>query len=727
MKKVKEYRIPGLVCFLLMIITQSVGAWGLLLNESKELDPISAHFIDDTTFMLLCSSKREEPIPYDPWGRSYKIPRVFIYKMATDGSILSFAEHYIDLNKYAERPGGGFFISGIKTTEEHKEGSRDGERILCLDENGNVLWDFAFVNREVEYRHIEILKAGYDGGLIAVSTVSNRDSDEHFLQITKIDAKGNKVAENSISEFPGKISWMIEYTVDFIEILPDGYRLSMTEWWDSHDCETFAWIVRTDLRGKVLFSNKIQESELPCLCKIADNAYYCGTPNTNSVIIDSMGERTAGFWGKEIRAVCCLPCKEGDFAVLSGLSFFKGDRDSLFWKKEYGFLLENSNLTEASGRLFIEKPEGGFIVFATGKTIENLHWRYTKVLWIFDVDPSGDPEINREASRETTANVHLVNNLDYYGCSWVHVKDEYCFTLSLPNEYRQMDLDYKMKYPNRHSKLSCATLFSVLDMTNPLSVKTINRFRPSTYKSFKDIVFQDSFGYAITTSQGNLADFIAFDFSDLRSPFETTVFQTRRKFSAIAVQGHYAYLLNSDKVFSIMDISSPEKYNIVGFDTTIGISADKMVIDSSFVYIAAKEEGLRVYDVFDPFGPFEVGKLNTPGKAEDICIDSATIFIADGYGGLRIIDISNLYDPKFVGFYQNGEYFNSVYLENRFAYVTTSDFGLRIIDINDPAKPFEIGRYATNGIPMDAFVNLTTAFVADYDSGLYILDLSDIE
>ncbi len=719
-----------LVVILSIILFQNIGAWEIFLHERNTLVPHEAHFIDDTTFVLLCSNERKEVIPNNQWGHSYSIRRTFVYTITTSGRILSFEEHYISLGKSAKMPDGGFVLSGTRTTEEHKKDVSSKECVFRLNENGEILWKYKFDEEEEAYHIIEKIVIDSKGDIIVFSSVRNRNDGSFIIPIIKLDKNGKKLSECYLTGFPGETKWSVNYTVEYIEILSGGYRLFMTEWKDGHDCETAAWVVRTDFKGKVLFSNRIRETELPCSGKIGDNAYFCEAPwiiGTNSIIMDSLGNIYDDFWGKEIRSTYFSESSNNDFLILSAFTLVKGDIDSLHWKRDYSSFIDTSKFKLASGHSVIEKPGGGFILFAIGETLKDSYWGISQVLWIFPVDSLGNPEIERPTTKAENLNVYLVNRIILDGCSLVNVRDNYCYATARPiYHYMEANLSIKRKYSKNPLVSQDTRRLVIFEISNLQSIDTIGQIYPGTYMHIEDIVISDSIAYIITNSQGSYGKFAFFNLSNPDSIFKSYLFNTRRRFYGLSLYGQYAYTINSDRVFTVLHIPASDTAYVVGLDTTIGLLANKIVSDNSFAYIAAWEEGLRIYDVHNPTDPYETGKLNTPGSSVDIFIDENIAYIADGYAGLRIINISNPYNPEDAGFYQTDEYFNSVCVESCFAYVTVADFGLRIIDISDPAMPFEVGYYATKGRPLDVAVQDMTIFVADYDRGLIILDSSPI-
>lgn len=76
---------------------------------------------------------------------------------------------------------------------------------------------------------------------------------------------------------------------------------------------------------------------------------------------------------------------------------------------------------------------------------------------------------------------------------------------------------------------------------------------------------------------------------------------------------------------------------------------EKMCIRDDFLYVAAHNKGIRIYNISDPENPTLTGRLDD-GFVDAFAIDVAndTAFVADGGGGLKIVDVGDKSQPRII-------------------------------------------------------------------------------
>jgi len=73
---------------------------------------------------------------------------------------------------------------------------------------------------------------------------------------------------------------------------------------------------------------------------------------------------------------------------------------------------------------------------------------------------------------------------------------------------------------------------------------------------------------------------------------------------------------------------------------------EKMCIDGDYLYVAARDAGLRIFSLTDPENPVLVGSLGSPlMDSWAVTVEGNTAYVADGAGGLKIIDVTNKAAP----------------------------------------------------------------------------------
>jgi hypothetical protein len=87
--------------------------------------------------------------------------------------------------------------------------------------------------------------------------------------------------------------------------------------------------------------------------------------------------------------------------------------------------------------------------------------------------------------------------------------------------------------------------------------------------------------------------------------------------------------------------------NIGHIATDVGNAGNAycVTVTGNFAYVADFDGGLRVYNVFNPANPFQVGYLNNGGLARGVAVSGNYAFLANGDDGLRadlLLPILNL-------------------------------------------------------------------------------------
>jgi hypothetical protein len=77
---------------------------------------------------------------------------------------------------------------------------------------------------------------------------------------------------------------------------------------------------------------------------------------------------------------------------------------------------------------------------------------------------------------------------------------------------------------------------------------------------------------------------------------------------------------------------------------------EKMDIAGDYLYVAAHNKGIRVFDIADPEIPAEIGRLDDGFiDAFDIAISGTVAYVADGPAGLKIVNVADPQNPVLVG------------------------------------------------------------------------------
>ncbi len=211
------------------------------------------------------------------------------------------------------------------------------------------------------------------------------------------------------------------------------------------------------------------------------------------------------------------------------------------------------------------------------------------------------------------------------------------------------------------------------------------------------------------------------------------------QYNDVVVKDGIAYIAAGDFGLQVFDITNPSnpvnkfyldidiQKNNRDLATSLDISGDK-------IYLAFKEEGLRVYDISDDKqNPVKTEKLySTAGEANDVVISNEVAYVAVGSAGLQVFDLkadsTKGYTEKTPGDALG------VFVVDDYAYIAGSKRGLHIIQVSDPEKPTLINSIETPGTATAVYVaemdngagsKRKYAFVAVGEEGLFIADVTD--
>ena len=123
--------------------------------------------------------------------------------------------------------------------------------------------------------------------------------------------------------------------------------------------------------------------------------------------------------------------------------------------------------------------------------------------------------------------------------------------------------------------------------------------------------------------------------------------------SDIALHGGYAYLCAESLI--VVDSRVPQQSRIVSKRDMDG-TAYRVVVDAaspSYVYVAALEGGLHVFDITAPSVPRPVGSYATQGNATGVALAPDRAYLLDSGVGVTVLDVSDPRQPRLHGVYEN--------------------------------------------------------------------------
>jgi hypothetical protein len=162
--------------------------------------------------------------------------------------------------------------------------------------------------------------------------------------------------------------------------------------------------------------------------------------------------------------------------------------------------------------------------------------------------------------------------------------------------------------------------------------------------------------------------------------------------------GSHAYVSDNDSNIHIISIDAPS--SPVELSSFAVSDVEDFAVSGDYLYIAAGDDGLRIYNVSLPLTPFFVGYFDPDqhSNAYGVCVDSSYAYLVGGSFDFMILSVVNPRDIVELSHLETDDINEvNIALSGSNAFVAASGSGLRVISIADPANPVEIGSYDVSG------------------------------
>lgn len=244
--------------------------------------------------------------------------------------------------------------------------------------------------------------------------------------------------------------------------------------------------------------------------------------------------------------------------------------------------------------------------------------------------------------------------------------------------------------------------------------------------------------YAFTSDGPSLR---VYDLFDITNPQEVPSAVDTMYFYHLQVSGTYLYVAAYDRGLHIFNIDDPTSVSEIGHcdtpDVALDLALSQSVQGRRYAYIAALGEGMRIIDISDAFHPAEISSIRVAGSALGVAVSKPTpnsrTYAYISAAGLYIIDVTDPLVPKEMSetFLLGG--LSDVAVQGNYAYVAQVPYldsarqqhngGLRIIDASNPSEPISIGFLEIPGYPWQLVVAGDYVYLAEGDSGVRVIDV----
>ncbi|MBD3288940.1 hypothetical protein GF337_09070, partial [candidate division KSB1 bacterium] len=193
-------------------------------------------------------------------------------------------------------------------------------------------------------------------------------------------------------------------------------------------------------------------------------------------------------------------------------------------------------------------------------------------------------------------------------------------------------------------------------------------------------------------------------------------------FEKLDVTDDYAFISCGGNGVIVLDIKQPDLLpEIVTIPT---YSANDVLVEEDFLYVADDTDGLKVFDISTVTAPVQIGEYDNRGRSEEIQKSGDIVYIGDYHEGVRLVDVTTKSSPVEIGSFDTRGETTGIAADGSYMYTVEREKGLRVFDISDIHNPAEIG-FCELKDPVDIQLRDHYAFIADDFNGFRVIDISD--
>ena len=361
-----------------------------------------------------------------------------------------------------------------------------------------------------------------------------------------------------------------------------------------------------------------------------------------------------------------------------------------------------------------------------------------------------------------------------------HFKKVYIIEVSQPNSPNLLTTYYSQDYAHgiavrgNYAYLANGQAgLSILDISNPcepnlLSVCDTHGEAYGVALNEGGVYVSDALSDDGDSGVMNFIDATVPDYPYLEYSYYTGSYAYR-----LAVQNNLVYIVNKERGFDIIDVSSPFEQFRAGHFARIE-NAHHVSFDGNRTCLTDGYSGVHFFDMSDPARPAclgsfrpvgfpwdeETGKMavmggNTAyyvdyyeniwsmditnsydpggdcypqyftGEIEDLFLEGNLLYVAASSDGLALIDYSNLWWGEYTTLYNTSGETLGLVKKGNIVYVADGSQGLQIIEVSNPSECFLLGTCDTNGWANAVDIKGSAAVIADYIGGVKIIDVCD--
>ena len=297
-------------------------------------------------------------------------------------------------------------------------------------------------------------------------------------------------------------------------------------------------------------------------------------------------------------------------------------------------------------------------------------------------------------------------------------------------------LAYDLMLDGNYAYLCCeGDGLYVFDISNPASPACVSQWKDAenNFGQFYQSARNGNYLYVA----GGIKGIVVLDVTDLKSPklVSNLVGGQGDWGGAIGLVNVGTYCYIQDEFFNMhyIDVSDPGRPVETGSYDLEGHHSLGIWNDGSRVLLANSTYGIRIFDVAGQ-QVIQQGAFRSPGRVMGCAGAGNYAYLAAGENGLKIYEVSNPAKPVLAAGLALECFANGIFIDGNFAYIAgllgageeESEGGLlEIVDIQDPAKPSITGSVELTGQPVNVIVKDNIAYVATQTTGIALVDVTN--
>ncbi len=194
------------------------------------------------------------------------------------------------------------------------------------------------------------------------------------------------------------------------------------------------------------------------------------------------------------------------------------------------------------------------------------------------------------------------------------------------------------------------------------------------------------------------------------------------------VSGDTLFVAASDDGLRLFDISNPAASEWIADIDTPGTASD-IFVSEGYAYVADRHAGLQIVDVSNPALPWIEGSINFEGWATDVSVADRYAYVDPHTGaGIHVIDVTEPENPVFTNLIQIAGVYSTrkVFISEQYAYVP-SGYEIRVFDLHDSENPSLVSTFEAHGYAnhIDYYLDGSYFYIIDDETDLRIVDVNN--